>query len=57
MYMNMNMKYFVRFSYPSILLIFEVIDCLVVGMFLSYIIITIEIRNTSHSHLGHHHFY
>ena len=30
--MNVIMKYFVRFSYPSILLIFLVVDCSVIGM-------------------------
>ena len=32
MCVNMIMKYFARFSYPSILLIFVVIDCSVIGM-------------------------
>ena len=31
-YVNIIMTYVVRFSYPSILLIFVVIDCSVIGM-------------------------
>ena len=37
--MNVILKYFVRFSYTSILLIFVVIDCSIIGMLYSYIMI------------------
>ena len=40
MWLNVIIKYFVRFSYPSILLLFVVIDCSVIGMLYSFIIIS-----------------